>query len=66
VPCGNGDQLHTIITWGDGLSCERHVDAQNARANGSTPIDRLEGLEPSPQEVHKRMILIQVLLHLCI
>lgn len=66
VPCPNGDTLHTIITWGDGLSCERHVDAQNARANGSTPKYRLEGLEPSPQEFHKRMILMQVLIHLCI
>ena len=49
-----------LITWGDGLSCERHVDAQNARANAETPLDRLEGLEPSPQEFHKRMLLMQV------
>jgi len=39
-----------LITWGDGLSCERHVDAQNARANAEIPLDQLEGLDPSPQE----------------
>lgn len=27
----------TLITWGDGLSCERHVDAQNARNNELIP-----------------------------
>jgi hypothetical protein len=26
-----------LITWVDRLSCERHVDAQNARANGADP-----------------------------
>lgn len=49
-----------LITWGDGLSCERHVDAQNARANGADPFAKLQGLEPGPQEFHKRMILMQV------
>lgn len=56
----SGDQVHTLICWGDGLSCERHVDAQNARANAATKTDRLQGLEPSPQEFHKRMLLMQV------
>ncbi|XP_060588189.1 uncharacterized protein LOC132743654 [Ruditapes philippinarum] len=60
VPQNEADgTLYPIITWGDGLSCERHADAQNARANGATPRERLEGLEPSPQEFHKRMILMQ-------
>ena len=55
VPMLDG-RVHTLITWGDGLSCERHVDAQNARANEPTPRDRLEG----PQDFHKRILLLQV------
>ncbi|WAR07742.1 YNG1-like protein [Mya arenaria] len=55
----DGHRLFKIVTWGDGLSCERHVDSQNARANARSPRDRLEGLEPSPQEFHKRMLLLQ-------
>ena len=48
----DGKQVHTLITWGDGLSCERHNDAQNSRANAETPRARLEGLEPAAQEFH--------------
>ncbi|XP_060580152.1 uncharacterized protein LOC132736956 [Ruditapes philippinarum] len=41
VPQNEADgTLYPIITWGDGLSCERHADAQNARANGATPFKR--------------------------
>jgi len=56
----DGRQVYTILTWGDGLSCESHTDAQNSRANAETPLARLEGLEPAAQEFHKRMILMQV------
>ncbi|KAH3738407.1 hypothetical protein DPMN_045040 [Dreissena polymorpha] len=59
VPLKEDGDPFRIITWDDGLSCERHVDAQNARANGATPLDRLQGLEPAPQEFHKRMLLMQ-------
>ncbi|CAC5382825.1 unnamed protein product [Mytilus coruscus] len=45
--------------YGDGLTCERHNDAHNARTGGRTAEDRLEGLEPCPQEFHKRMLLLQ-------
>jgi len=37
----NDRRAHTLITWVDGLSCERHVGAKNARANGPTSLDRL-------------------------
>ncbi|WAR25131.1 hypothetical protein MAR_010835 [Mya arenaria] len=53
------DQVHTLITWGDALSCERHLDAQNARANATTAVGKLQGLEPGAQEFHKRMLLMQ-------
>lgn len=53
--------LHPLITWGDGLSCERHVDVQNGRENCKTAIDRLEGIEPVPQEFHNRVLLMQVM-----
>jgi hypothetical protein len=59
VPSQDGT-VYPIVTWGDGLSCERHVLAQNARANCQNDFTRLKGLEPAAQEFHKRMILLQV------
>ena len=53
------DKPYTSIVYGDGLSCERGNDAHRARSNGLNPWERLEGLEPSPQEFHKEMILLQ-------
>ena len=50
------DKPYTSIVYGDGLSCERGNDA---RSNGLNPWERLEGLEPSPQEFHKEMLLLQ-------
>ncbi|CAC5393732.1 unnamed protein product [Mytilus coruscus] len=58
VPISNA-KLNTCVVYGDGLTCERHNDAHNARAGGRTAEDRLEGLEPCPQEFHKRMLLLQ-------
>lgn len=60
VPKGQDDSLHTIPCHGDQLSIERHVDAQRARSGAATPEERLEGLEPSPQEFHKQMLILQV------
>ncbi|XP_053403746.1 uncharacterized protein LOC123554765 isoform X2 [Mercenaria mercenaria] len=59
VPVKADGSPFRILTWGDGLSCERHVDAQNARANGADLFAKLQGLEPAAQEFHKRMILMQ-------
>lgn len=52
--------LTPTILYGDGLSCERANDAQNARINGQSARDRLEGLVPAIQEWHKRGILLEV------
>jgi hypothetical protein len=49
-----------VVVYGDALSCERHNDAHMARVTADTPLTRLEGVEPSPQEFHKRMLLLQV------
>ena len=55
VPQNDG-RVHTLIMWSDGLSCERHVGAKNARANEPTSLDRFEGLEP----LIKIILLLQV------
>lgn len=47
------------VVFGNELSYERRNNAQNARANGLNPIERLEGLEPTVQEFHKETILLQ-------
>lgn len=44
----------------DGLSCERVNDAQNARVNGTTKWQQLQGMIPNIQEWHKRCLLLQV------
>ena len=58
VPSVDKD-VHPIPCFGDGLSVERMCDAKRARAGGETPIDRLEGLIPCPQEFHRRGLLLQ-------
>ena len=55
-----GNQPLRIPLFGDGLSCERVVSAQQSRINGESKWDRLEGLEPAIQEWHRRQILLQV------
>ena len=59
IPQYNGN-LHVIATHGDGLSVERMHDAIRHNSGGETPVERLEGVLPVPQEFHKRMILLQV------
>ena len=49
----------TSFVYGDGLSCERGNDAHNARAKGINLLERLEGCEPTAQEFHKEMLLLQ-------
>jgi len=58
VPSING-KPYTSAVFGDGLSCERGNDAHRARANGLNPWERLERCEPSAQEFHKEMLLLQ-------
>ena len=54
------DGYHAIPAHGDVHSVERMLDARQARANGNGPKARLEGMEPVPQEFHKRCVLLQV------
>ncbi|XP_069129356.1 uncharacterized protein [Argopecten irradians] len=54
----NGNPMKTIL-HADGLSCERGNDAQNARINGATAWQQLQGLHMNIQEWHKRCILLQ-------
>jgi len=53
-------QLRVIPTHGDCMAVERMVDAKRARACDTTPANRLEGLEPTPQEFHHRGLMLQV------
>ena len=45
---------------GDALSVERMIQALDARAPSMTAEGRLEGIQPVPQEFHKRGIILQV------
>ena len=56
----NDDKLAQIACHGDGLSVERMLDCQKHNATGETSFDRLEGVLPVPQDFHKRIILMQV------
>lgn len=60
VPVDGDNNPHSILCNGDQLSVERMVEARQAMAGSRDPIHRLLGLEPSPQEFHKRCILLQV------
>ena len=51
---------YPMVLWGDGLTAERHNDAQLAVANGRTPEERLENLTAGAQEFHLRMLHAQV------
>jgi len=54
------ESLVVIPVHGDCGAVERMIDAQRARAADLTPMDRLQGLEPVPQEFHHRGLMIQV------
>ena len=53
--------VFSIPIHGNQLSIERMVDAKLCRVDANSSLDRFEGFEPSPQEFHKRGILLQVL-----
>lgn len=53
------EEHYITVVYGDGPSCERGNDAQKARSNGLNLWERLEGLEPSAQEFHKELLLLQ-------
>lgn len=66
IPERTEDEFFKIPVHGDGLSVERMRDAKAARAGSQTAAARLEGIEPVPQEFHKRGILMQVINKSCI
>ncbi len=53
-------KLWTTPGFGDGLSVLRMIDAKRARSSDLTPAERLEGIEPVPQEMHHRGLNLQV------
>ncbi|XP_070547020.1 uncharacterized protein [Ptychodera flava] len=59
VPSKDGKPVYSVICHGDQLSIERMVDAKFAMASSRDHINRLKGLEPRPQEFHKRCITMQ-------
>ena len=54
------ERLVVLPVHGDCGAVERMIDAQRARSADLTAIDRLQGLEPVPQEFHHRALMIQV------
>jgi len=60
VPRLSHDELLTVPGHGDCLSVERMVDAKKARSADLSSLDRLEGIEPVPQEFHHRAVMLQV------
>ena len=64
VPRKGTDSFFRIPVHGDGLSIERMRDAMAARAASLSAGARFEGLEPVPQEFHRRVLLMQVLFYL--
>ncbi|ELT95941.1 hypothetical protein CAPTEDRAFT_186660 [Capitella teleta] len=59
LPGIDGERVVPQICYGDGLSVERMVDAKRARAQDPTPMERLEGFIPCPQDFHRRGLLMQ-------
>ena len=56
----SGDKQYPNLCNGDKLSVERMVQARIAMAGSEDPGNRLVGLEPTPQEFHKRCLMLQV------
>jgi len=66
VPRLPDGSLVVVPTHGDCLAVERMMDAKRARAADLSNTDRLEGLEPVPQEFHHRGLMLQVSIGLCV
>ena len=54
---------HRLVFGGDQLTVARVRGAQLAMCNGSTPVQRLEGLIPVIQDWHTEVILTEVWIH---
>lgn len=62
VPRKSNGTFRPVPTHGDGLSVERMVDGKRARSADLNETDRLEGIQPTPQEFHHRGLMCQVIL----
>ena len=60
VPQKGGEVLRAVAAHGDCGAVERMIDARRARSCEETSVNRLEGLEPVPQEFHHRGVMLQV------
>jgi len=56
----NGTEVMTLATHGDCGAVDRMIDAKRARGADMSASDRLEGLEPIPQEFHHRALMLKV------
>ena len=57
----DGSPMKTLL-FGDGLSCERVNDSQNARIDSENDWERLQGTIPAIQDWHCRLIILEVIL----
>lgn len=62
APRSSEGAYRVVPTHGDALSVERMNDAKRARAAELSDTNRLEGLEPIPQEFHHRGLMLQNLM----
>jgi hypothetical protein len=60
VPVSPDGSLFVLPTHGDGLAVERMVDGKIARLADLTLAEKVDGLEPVPQEFHHRGLMLQV------
>lgn len=61
VPTSGTGSLHQIPFNADGGGALMMISSQRHQIAEETPLARLEGIEPVPQEFHKRGILLQVM-----
>ncbi|XP_014669494.1 PREDICTED: uncharacterized protein LOC106810602 [Priapulus caudatus] len=59
VPRTADDVMKPLLLGGDGLSVERAVGSQRARADGITPEDRLDGLVAHSEDWHGHVLALQ-------
>ena len=56
----NVNHILSLCCNGDQLSVQRMAEARLAMGTSSDPINRMTGLEPTPQQFHQQAILLQV------
>ena len=56
------DEPTPCLLSGDGLTIERILHSQRARSNGAKWDDRLEAFYACPQEFHKEILHVQVIM----